>query len=205
MIQRIILSMTLVLVLAMAAPVQAEPPAFQNSADEIVEALSKECEAPRTRGMTRGFFVSSDKDLKCRTVVVKEREENHVVKQTITVYPNRPEPKANLNIEFDYDSYRIRPGAYSLLNELGKALTGRKLQGQTFYVNGHTDADGPQSYNLDLSLNRAQAVKDYLVGNFDIPPRRLNVRGYGEAMPLVENTTPTKRQINRRVEIRPAE
>jgi outer membrane protein OmpA-like peptidoglycan-associated protein len=136
---------------------------------------------------------------KSRTIVVKERRENHTVQETITVYPNRPEPAANLKVEFDYDSYRIRPGAYALLNELAEALASPQLQGRTFYVNGHTDADGAHGYNLDLSVNRAYSVKNYLVGNFGIPPHRLHVRGYGEAMPLVPNTTAYNKQMSSRL------
>jgi len=205
MISRILLATGLFVLCLLMLPVHAEPPAFQESADEIVDALTKKPETLRTRGMTRSLNVSGEKAPKCRTIVVKAREESHIVKQTLTVYPKRLEPCANLKVEFAYDSYRIRPGAYDLLNELGKALSRRELQGQSFYVNGHTDSDGPQSYNLDLSLNRAQAVKDYLVGNFDIPPRRLNVRGYGEAMPVAENTSSANKQLNRRVEIQPVD
>ena len=170
----------------------ADQSRFQNSADEIVNALTAR-------------FRSFKDAYKSRSIMVKRREKNHTFKETITVYPNRPEPEANLKIEFDYDSCRIRPRAYSLLNELGKALTREKLRGQSFYVNGHTDSDGPRSYNLDLSLNRAQAVKDYLVGQFSIDPDRLKVRGYGEAMPIAANTTPENKQLNRRVSVKPVD
>jgi outer membrane protein OmpA-like peptidoglycan-associated protein len=200
---RILVSTALFFLLLTAIPVNAEPPQFQNSADEIVEALTQNPpEALRTRGLTRGLTRSPGERPQYRTIIVKKREENHTLQETITVYPDQPEPKAKLKIEFDYDSYRIRPWSYGLLNKLGKALTSDELQGYSFYVNGHTDSDGPQCYNLDLSLNRAQAVKDFLVGNFNILPYRLTLRGYGEAMPLVPNTTAANKQMNRRVEIK---
>ena len=202
---RIILCTALCFLLTAAGPVGAEEPVFQDSEEEIVNALSAEPEAPRTRGLTRGLSIDKDRLPQCRTVVVKACEGSQVVEETVTVDTNPSGARANLKIGFDYDSYLIRRDAYALLNELGKALTSRKLQGQAFYVNGHTDADGPAAYNLDLSLKRAQAVKNYLVGRFDVPQNRLNVRGYGEAMPLVPNPVPDKKVLNRRVEIRPAE
>lgn len=202
---RIFFSTLLAILFLATTPVNAESPQFQDNADEIVEALTREPEPVRTRSLTRGMTRSLGETPKYRTIIVKERKENHTVQETITVYTGQPDPNAKLKIEFDYDSYRIRPSSYKLLNELGKALTSQELKGQYFYVNGHTDSDGSQSYNLDLSLNRAQAVKDFLVGNFNIAPYKLKVRGYGEAMPLVENTNAAYKQMNRRVEIKIAE
>jgi OOP family OmpA-OmpF porin len=66
---------------------------------------------------------------------------------------------------------------------------------------GHTDSDGEIQHNYRLSLNRAQAVKDYLVTHYPIDPVRLKVIGYGESHPLVRNMSAVNKQINRRVEI----
>lgn len=107
----------------------------------------------------------------------------------------------NLRIEFDYDSYRIRPASHGYLDELGKALTGDLLNHKKIVIKGHTDSDGARAYNRKLSLNRAESVKDYLVGNFAIGAGRLRVVGHGETRPLVPNTTAANKQINRRVEI----
>lgn len=180
----------------------AEPPAFQTTASEMITSLTSEPPA-RTRGIsrTRGFNPSPT----CRAIVVKEKVENQTVEKTVTVYPDQPSAHANLKIEFDVNSYRIRPAAYQLLNELGIALTSEALINKTFYINGHTDSDGSPAYNLDLSVNRAQSVKDFLVDNFNIPPYRLKVMGYGEALPLLENTTACNKQTNRRVEIKPVQ
>ena len=52
-----------------------------------------------------------------------------------------------------------------------------------------------------MSLNRALAVKDYLVGKYGISPDRLKVFGFGESMPLAPNTSVENKQLNRRVEI----
>jgi len=87
------------------------------------------------------------------------------------------------------------------LNELGQALTSEKLKGIPVSINGHTDSDGKDAYNLKLSLNRAFAVKSYLTSNYSISPSLLKVVGYGEGLPLVPNNSQANKQINRRVEI----
>ena len=110
--------------------------------------------------------------------------------------------KVHLNIEFDFDSYRIRPGSYSVLKELGKALSNKKLVHKKITISGHTDSDGPTAYNQTLSIRRAKSVRDYLVKNCGIAASRLSTAGYGETRPLVPNTTRANKQINRRVEIR---
>jgi outer membrane protein OmpA-like peptidoglycan-associated protein len=107
----------------------------------------------------------------------------------------------NLAVEFDVDSYALRQSSVDLLAELGKALSDPRLAGMDFYVNGHTDSDGSDNYNLKLSYDRAESVKRYLVGNFGISSDRLLVRGYGEGMPVAANTSAANKQLNRRVEI----
>ena len=64
---------------------------------------------------------------------------------------------------------------------------------------GHTDRTGTDEYNLGLSLRRAQAVRDYLVGA-GVAVTRMFVSGKGEAEPLVSNDTRSGRAVNRRVE-----
>ena len=68
-------------------------------------------------------------------------------------------------------------------------------------INGHTDSDGKDKYNLRLSLNRAGAVKKYLMDHYNVSRDRLKVMGYGECMPLKPNTSEKNKQLNRRVEI----
>ena len=68
-------------------------------------------------------------------------------------------------------------------------------------VGGHTDSRGSEAYNRDLSLRRAQSVKDYLV-SCGIRPSLISVRGYGYSQPVATNMTAEGRQLNRRIEIR---
>jgi outer membrane protein OmpA-like peptidoglycan-associated protein len=69
-----------------------------------------------------------------------------------------------------------------------------------FHIEGHTDSQGSDAYNLNLSKERAASVRDYLVAN-GIPANRLTSQGYGESQPIASNNTAKGRQDNRRVEI----
>ena len=67
-------------------------------------------------------------------------------------------------------------------------------------IEGHTDADGTEEYNLNLSRLRAQSVANFVSTN-QVDPTRFTIMGYGESQPVAENTTPDGKQANRRVEI----
>lgn len=65
---------------------------------------------------------------------------------------------------------------------------------------GHTDSDGADDANLDLSKRRSASVKDALVKDFGIDASRLESDGMGETQPVAANDTPANKAINRRVE-----
>lgn len=67
-------------------------------------------------------------------------------------------------------------------------------------IEGHTDAQGSDDYNLRLSDDRAKSVRDWLIGQ-GIAAARLQTQGFGETMPVSDNATPQGRALNRRVEI----
>ena len=66
---------------------------------------------------------------------------------------------------------------------------------------GHTDSDGSDAYNLDLSNRRAQSVASYLEGR-GVNRARIATQGFGESQPIASNATAAGKQQNRRVEIR---
>jgi len=68
-------------------------------------------------------------------------------------------------------------------------------------IEGHTDSTGSAEHNQQLSLNRANAVRNYLVG-YGVDSRRVTTQGFGESMPVASNDTAQGRQQNRRVELR---
>ncbi len=103
------------------------------------------------------------------------------------------------NVFFATDSYELMPESQAELNRLANLL----LQNPNMQIEiaGHTDNQGNDDYNFDLSLKRAKAVYDYLL-NKRIEPQRLTYKGYGETQPVDTNDTPEGRAKNRRTEFK---
>jgi outer membrane protein OmpA-like peptidoglycan-associated protein len=103
------------------------------------------------------------------------------------------------DVLFDFDSARLRDSA---AQDLQRTVDLIRLSGdRPVEVVGFTDAVSPQSYNLPLSRERAQAVADYLQ-SLGIDATRLIVDWRGETDPVASNSNPIGRQQNRRVEVR---
>ena len=100
---------------------------------------------------------------------------------------------------FENDSNRLSILAQQLLRGVAYAI--KQSSASLFEVGGYTDDAGDAEYNLQLSASRAAAVRDYLL-SLGIAKSRLRVRGYGEASPRADNTTPEGRAMNRRVELK---
>lgn len=200
-----ILLVTAILLLLTGICVAADD-GFESTSGGITESLLSpdkgESSGPqKTEGGWQPLNTRGAPIKKTRSIKVLKKEKGVEVWETVKVPEKRTGGFVNLKIEFDVNSYTIRPGSYKLLDELGKALSDPRLRDRIITVNGHTDSDGKEKYNLRLSLNRAGAVKQYLVDHFSISPDRLKVMGYGENMPLKPNTSGKNKQLNRRVEI----
>ena len=103
------------------------------------------------------------------------------------------------SITFPVGSYVIQPQFQSTLREVAQTLDSYS---QTYVdVLGHTDSTGSDALNQTLSVNRAQAVANYLKSR-GVVSARLGVRGYGESAPIATNDTDEGRSQNRRVEIK---
>ena len=99
---------------------------------------------------------------------------------------------------FDYDSDVLREAARKNLATLATSL--EKYPNTDLMIVGHTDATGPDSYNMTLSERRAAAASNYLAAQ-GVSRTRLRSTGRGESEPLVPNETEENRQKNRRVEV----
>jgi outer membrane protein OmpA-like peptidoglycan-associated protein len=102
------------------------------------------------------------------------------------------------NITFAVDSADINAGFYQVLSSVGLVLN--EFDKTMVEVAGHTDSDGSDSYNQQLSERRAASVVSYLTSQRVRGDRFLTV-GAGETRPIAPNTTPAGKQQNRRVEI----
>jgi len=110
------------------------------------------------------------------------------------------EPTFNYkNILFEFNSSVLKTSSYSVLDEIAREM--KKFSSMSFNLNGHSSAEGTEQRNMTLSLDRATAVKSYLV-TAGINANNLITKGFGESMPLTSNETESGRQLNRRVEIR---
>jgi outer membrane protein OmpA-like peptidoglycan-associated protein len=100
-------------------------------------------------------------------------------------------------IEFDTGKATIRPRSRFVLNGAVKVL--KKYDSVRVMITGHTDDTGTKDFNLKLSKERADSVKDYLVAH-GIDASRIETKGVGDSEPLVPNKTAKARQKNRRIE-----
>jgi outer membrane protein OmpA-like peptidoglycan-associated protein len=100
-------------------------------------------------------------------------------------------------ILFDVNKSTIKGESMGTINEIVQMMNAHP--DLKFRVEGHTDGDGDESYNQKLSEERAAAVKNLLIKN-GIEATRLDSKGYGESMPVDNNSTQEGRANNRRVE-----
>lgn len=101
------------------------------------------------------------------------------------------------NIFFDFDKAVLKPESFPELNRIVKLMNERATM--TVEVAGHTDATGPEEYNLGLSERRAKAVTKYFVEK-GVSAGRISTVFFGETKPKVSNDTREGRAKNRRVE-----
>jgi outer membrane protein OmpA-like peptidoglycan-associated protein len=101
-------------------------------------------------------------------------------------------------ILFDVQSAVIKPESYGVVKEIATVL---KENGSVkIKIIGHTSSDGDDAANLELSKQRAAAVKDLLVKEYGIEEERLKTEGKGETQPVGDNKTKEGKMQNRRVE-----
>ncbi len=135
-----------------------------------------------------------DKDDKCPTVAgIKENagcpEMKKEVMEEITL--------AVKNIQFETNSDKLTAASLPIMEQLSSVLA--KYPNYNVNITGHTDSDGKDKFNLDLSDRRAKRCVEFLISK-GIDGKRLTAKGFGETKPIATNKTKTGKQINRRVE-----
>jgi outer membrane protein OmpA-like peptidoglycan-associated protein len=148
-------------------------------ADDIIKHFGP---ATPQGGATRGLCIGTEADC---------NKAGHAVKPAATA-------AFDLVVRFKYNSDVLEPDARVNLDEFAKALKTPQLASSSFLVEGHTDATGTPSYNLELSERRAQAVVRYL-SERGVDAAKLAARGYGQNKPVVADPFAGE---NRRVETR---
>jgi outer membrane protein OmpA-like peptidoglycan-associated protein len=165
---------------------------------ELIKSLS--------RVMTRALTTQPSKDQKkfqglvdtlrkvsTRQITVEQR------KEVADYVKEKDLPAVDIEIYFEFNSARLNKQSLPKLKELGEALLDEKLNGETFMIAGHTDAVGGDGYNLTLSEQRADSVRQYLLDKYNLDISKLIAIGYGEEQ-LKLPETPNADE-NRRVQI----
>jgi len=116
----------------------------------------------------------------------------------VEAVPAAARPSLSLLIQFDFDSARVRPESQEALANLAQALQSAELKSSAFAIEGHTDAKGSEEYNLKLSQQRAEAVRDFLQTK-GVDGSRLIASGKGASQ--LENRDQPFAAENRRVRI----
>ncbi|HEX4515963.1 MAG TPA: OmpA family protein, partial [Polyangiaceae bacterium] len=93
----------------------------------------------------------------------------------------------------------LLPQAMAKLSEVANVLT-KQDPDSKIDVQGYTDSQGADAFNMDLSRRRAETVRGYLVSH-GVAGDRVRAEGFGPARPVADNATPEGRADNRRVEI----
>jgi outer membrane protein OmpA-like peptidoglycan-associated protein len=154
---------------------------------------------------TRGAVIGGALGAIAGNVWSKRMEEKRVAMQQATQgtgievsrTPNE-ELRVNVPADFSFDVGRadIKPQMRPVLDQFARGLDAN----QTVRVIGYTDNTGSDAINNPLSVNRAGAVRDYLVQR-GVPAARISTEGHGSAEPVADNSTEAGRARNRRVEL----
>ena len=165
------------------------------SADEMIQQLK----TPRTRSL-RNLVIQADPVAGAASAPGATNagaSSGTVASSTTPPEPVAP-PSLSLNIQFDFNSSRVRPESIAALGNLATALSSPALAKSRFSIEGHTDAKGNADYNRKLSAQRAQSVKDLLVAK-GIDADRLASQGKGSSEPA--NPADPLAAENRRVRV----
>ncbi|MGV6859375.1 MAG: OmpA family protein, partial [bacterium] len=166
--------------------------------DGVVDSLDKCPETPEGAKVDEaGCELDSDKDgVSDAADLCPDTESGVEVDMTGC---NKAAPIALEGVKFKTGSADLTEESLGILDKLVeglKSLTGIKLE-----VSGHTDDRGDAELNRNLSQQRAESVRSYLIES-GVPAESLQAKGYGEEKPVADNATPEGRAQNRRVELK---
>jgi outer membrane protein OmpA-like peptidoglycan-associated protein len=149
---------------------------------------------------TYSVTVEADDYIMESAPVVMARDETKIQNFVLKPVPRVGERVVLKGITFDFNSAVIRPSSYPVLDDAARVFKAKPTM--RVEIGGHTDSVGSDSYNMKLSNERANAVREYLIRYHDIDPNRLIAVGYGETQPIADNRTRSGRDTNRRIEFK---
>ena len=177
-----------------------EPAPADSDGDGVVDSRDQCPNTPAgVRVDSRGCELDSDGD-----GVVDSQDNcpgtspNVAVDQFGCAITDTVEVRQTLEVLFDTNQAVIKPEFNSELRDFAEFMN--SYPNSRTVIEGHTDSDGAEAYNQELSQRRAQAIVDALVANHGIARNRLEAIGYGETRPIASNDTATGKAQNRRTE-----
>jgi outer membrane protein OmpA-like peptidoglycan-associated protein len=156
----------------------------------LTAASAQAQQHPDTRQIIEALKPSPSRSL--RNLVAREKPADPAV------VADQPPASIDLTIEFDFNSSGIRAESRPLLVDLAMALKSPELRRSRFLIEGHTDAVGRPDHNLKLSLDRAEAVRRFLLAT-GVTSTQVDVAGRGSTQPA--NPADPDASENRRVRI----
>lgn len=159
--------------LALGSPLAAEP---AYSTEQLVDFFINSIDMGATRGICIGTPAECDK-------------------------PAAPQG-LDMRVTFELDSATLTPEARDSLGVFAQMMQDERLEIARFVVEGHTDARGSDDYNLQLSEDRAAAVRAFLTG-LGVAPERLTALGFGKSQPRTPDALdPENRRVELRIDLR---
>ncbi|WP_316804208.1 OmpA family protein [Pedobacter nototheniae] len=128
---------------------------------------------------------------------VEEKKPEPVKEEEKPAPVEKPDYKFE-NIQFEFNSFVLKTASFPILDQVVTEI--KKDPSIKFVLNGHSSAEGTPEHNMSLSVDRANAVKSYLI-NAGIDPKRFIIKGHGDKEPVSSNGTEEGRTLNRRVQI----
>lgn len=174
------------------------PSTAQNfSSHDIIQGLARPggIEAPLSGGLSPRPGGLAPLKLTGADATVASDQERGSLRKILAAYVP---PSIEIEILFRFGSAEIDPAAYPGLAAVAQALVSPEMSNSRILIAGHTDSVGGAEYNLDLSLQRAAAVRAHLVTRLGITKERLIITGFGfeRLKDFLEPESP----VNRRVE-----
>ncbi len=104
-----------------------------------------------------------------------------------------------VSLSFPVGKSTIEPENFGLLSKVQNAI--KNFPNSTIVIEGHTDSYGSDQKNMELSQERASAVKQYILANMNLDQKKVMSFGYGETKPIANNETKEGRAKNRRIDL----
>ena len=105
------------------------------------------------------------------------------------------------SVYFELGSTQLTSASRKQLIEIGKALESVMNEGAKLLILGHADSTGSAEFNLDLSRQRSEIIKAYLVDEYKLDAKSFSIKFFGQTWPAASNNSKIGRSQNRRVDM----